>query len=123
MTCFRQTVGAADAERELVDDSDLFETFGAALGLAPPWRVTSVELNKLLGVLEIGLDLPRGSRFACPHQGSGESACPVHDTTEKRWRHLDFFEHQAFLGARMPFVPGGPVHEGGEENRQTEPAR
>ena len=87
-----------------MDDSDLFKMFGAALGLAPPWQVTSVEFNELLGVLEIGLDFPRGSRFACAHRGCGEPACPVHDTTEKRWRHLDFFEHQAFLSARVPRV-------------------
>jgi transposase len=87
-----------------VDDLDLFKMFGAALGLAPPWQVTSVEFNKLLGVLDIGLDFPRGSRFACPHEGCANAACPVHDTMEKRWRHLDFFEHQAFLTARVPRV-------------------
>ena len=86
------------------DDPGLFAIFGAALGLAPPWQVTSVEFDKLLGTLEVGLDFPRGARFACPHEGCGESACPVHDTMEKRWRHLDFFEHQAFLAARVPRV-------------------
>ena len=82
----------------------MFKMFGVALGLAPPWRVTSVEFDQALGKLEIGLDFPRGSRFACPLEGCGESACPVHDTMEKRWRHLDFFEHQAFLVARVPRV-------------------
>jgi transposase len=96
--------GTLDGEMQLVDDSDLFKMFGAALGLAAPWQVTSVEFDKLLGVLDIGLDFPRGSRFACPHEGCSDSACPVHDTMEKRWRHLDFFEHQAFLSARVPRV-------------------
>ena len=95
---------AVDGEMELVDDSDLFKMFGAALGLAAPWQVTSVQFENVLGVLEIGLDFPRGFRFACPHEGCGESSCPVHDTLEKRWRHLDFFEHQAFLSARVPRV-------------------
>ena len=63
-----------------------------------------MEFDQALGNLEIGLDFPRGSRFACPLEGCGESACPVHDTMEKRWRHLDFFEHQAFLVARVPRV-------------------
>jgi transposase len=57
-----------------------------------------------VGTLEIGLDFPRGSRFACPETGCPQGACPVHDTTEKRWRHLDFFEHQALLSARVPRV-------------------
>jgi transposase len=28
----------------------------------------------------------------------------VKDTEEKTWRHLDFFEHQAYLTARVPRV-------------------
>jgi hypothetical protein len=28
----------------------------------------------------------------------------VHDTVEKTWRHLDFFQHQAFLTARTPRI-------------------
>jgi transposase len=87
-----------------VDNMDLFKMFGAALGLVAPWQVMSVEFDKLAGRLEIGLDFPRGSRFACPHEGCTESVCPVHDTLEKTWRHLDFFEHQAFLRARVPRV-------------------
>jgi transposase len=96
--------GTGDRETEPVEELDLFKMFGAALGLAPPWQVTSVEFDQLLGKLDIGLDFPRGSRFACPLEGCPNSACPVHDTMEKRWRHLDFFEHQAFLTARVPRV-------------------
>lgn len=87
-----------------MDDPSLFAMFGAALGLAPPWQVSSVEFDKDAGKLEIGLDFPRGSRFACSVEGCSESACPVHDTAEKTWRHLDFFEHQTFLVARVPRV-------------------
>src|SRR5664280_130254 len=88
----------------MVEDPGLLAMFGAALGLVPPWQVTSVIFDKEAGKLEIGLDFPRGSRFACPIEGCRESACPVHDTAEKTWRHLDFFEPQAFLAARVPRV-------------------
>ena len=47
---------------------------------------------------------PRGARFACPVEGCGEAACPVHDTDDKTWRHLDFFQHKAYLRARVPRV-------------------
>ena len=87
-----------------MDDPGLLAVFGAALGLAPPWQVVSVEFDELLGRIEIGLDFPRGSRFACPEPGCANKVCPVHDTMEKRWRHLDFFEHQAYLLARVPRV-------------------
>jgi transposase len=90
-------------------DPELFKLFGLALGLVPPWQVTSVSFDDEAGRLDIRLDFPRGSRFACPEEGCGEGACPVHDTAEKTWRHLDFFEHQAYLVARVPRVQC-PVH-------------
>ena len=85
-------------------DPTLLTVFGAALGLVPPWQVVSVEFDELLGRVEIGLDFPRGSRFACPEPGCANRVCPVHDTMEKRWRHLDFFQHEAYLIARVPRV-------------------
>src|SRR5271156_4851383 len=73
---------AEDSRREINmgDDPGLFAMFGAALGLAPPWQVTSGEFDKLLGTLEVGLDFPRGARFACPYKDAGSRRCPVHDT-------------------------------------------
>jgi len=44
----------------------------------------------------------QGGRFTCPECGKG--GCAAHDTTEKTWRHLDFFQHEAFLHARVPRV-------------------
>lgn len=37
----------------------------------------------------------------------------MHDTQEKRWRHLDFFQHEAYLHARVPRVkcPEHGVHQ------------
>lgn len=87
-----------------MDDPGLLVTFGAALGLEPPWQVRSVEFDKEAGKLEIGLAFPRGARFGCPVEGCANGACLVHDTLEKTWRHLDFFEHQAYLSARLPRV-------------------
>lgn len=78
--------------------------FGAALGLSEPWRVVSVEFAQDAGRLDVGLDFPRGARFACPEPGCAEAGCAVHDTDLKTWRHLDFFEHQAYLSARVPGV-------------------
>lgn len=57
--------------------------------------------------MDLYLDFPRGARFACP-EGDAD-ACPVHDTESKSWRHLDFFQHQAYLHARVPRVVC-PVH-------------
>lgn len=73
--------------------------FEAALGIAEPWQVSDATFAPDEGRLDIYLDFPRGARFACPE--GDEDACPVHDTESKTWRHLDFFQHQAYLHARL----------------------
>ncbi len=80
-------------------DLDLFQR---ALGLEEPWRVVGSEFDVAERRLELRLDFPRGSRFPCPEGDCAE--CEVHDTSEKSWRHLDFFQHQAYLVARVPRV-------------------
>ncbi|MGZ6639804.1 MAG: ISL3 family transposase [Solirubrobacteraceae bacterium] len=76
--------------------------FQAALGLSEPWQVASVEFDPAGKRLDLRIDFEKGSRFACPECGRAD--CPVHDTEEKTWRHLDFFQHQAYLTARVPRV-------------------
>jgi transposase len=76
--------------------------FTAALGLSAPWRVMRTEFDG--AQLDLYLDFPRGARFACPAKDCAQGACPVHDTTDKTWRHMDFFQYKALLHARMPRV-------------------
>jgi transposase len=76
--------------------------FQAALGLTEPWQVVSVEFDPVAKRLDLRIDFPKGARFPCPECGRAD--CPVHDTEEKTWRHLDFFQHQAYLTARVPRV-------------------
>jgi transposase len=78
--------------------------FTAALGLMPPWRVTRVEFDEAHCQLDLYLDFVRGTRFACPEKDCRQAACAVHDTADKTWRHMDFFQHKAFLHARHPRV-------------------
>lgn len=80
-------------------DTDLFQQ---ALALVPPWLVTASRFDAAARRLDIDVAFPKGTRFACPICGSAD--CPVHDTEAKTWRHLDFFQHQAFLHARVPRV-------------------
>ncbi len=81
---------------------DKLGLFQAALGIAEPWQVTEASFDPESGRLDVHLDFARGTPFACP-EGDDE-ACPVHDTDTKTWRHLDFFQHQAHLHARVPRV-------------------
>ena len=77
------------------------ELFQAALGLLPPWVVSRCTFDEAAGRLDIHLDFPRGSVFPCPICGVASKA---YDTDELTWRHLNFFQHQAFLPARTPRV-------------------
>jgi transposase len=76
--------------------------FTAALGLSAPWRVTRTGFDGTQ--LDLWLDFPRGSRFPCPAKDCAQDACALHDTADKTWRHMDFFQYKAFLHARLPRV-------------------
>src|SRR5664279_158026 len=45
---------------------------------------------------------PAGRAFRVFGGGLRSGFCPVHDTEDKTWRHLDFFQYKAFLHARVP---------------------
>jgi transposase len=77
-------------------DTDLFQL---ALGLVPPWLVKEARFDAEKKRLDIEIDFTRGGRFVC--SGCGKPDCVVHDTVTKTWRHLDFFQHQAYLTARV----------------------
>jgi transposase len=75
--------------------------FGAALGIVSPWQVEGIEFSKETKRLDIRINFRRGTTFPCPVCGT---PAPVHDTTEKTWRHLNFFQYDAYLTARVPRV-------------------
>jgi transposase len=80
-------------------DTDLLQL---ALALVPPWLVRRSDFDPQRRRLDIHIDFPRGSRFACP--GCGAADCPAYDTEEMTWRHLNFFQHHAYLHARVPRI-------------------
>ncbi len=89
---------------------DQNQLFTLALGLVPPWMVDDVTFKVEEKRLDLHVNFPKGSRFSCPVCGA---ACPVHDIQEKTWRHMDFFQHEAYLHARVPRVkcPEHGVHQ------------
>jgi transposase len=80
-------------------DVDLFQ---AALGLTPPWKVTHSAFDAAQSRLDLHVDFAPGATFACPACGQG--GCKAHDTEQKCWRHLNFFQHEAYIHARTPRV-------------------
>ncbi|HDH27651.1 MAG TPA: ISL3 family transposase, partial [Euryarchaeota archaeon] len=82
--------------------SPIEDLFARALGLEAPWQLARVTFSEEDRELHLYLDFKRGGRFSCPD--CGEVELTAYDTQDKKWRHLDFFQHQAFLHARVPRV-------------------
>lgn len=78
------------------------EIFTLALGLQKPWEVTNVYFEEAgrRRTLHIDIGFVRGSQFP---DATG-TLCPVHDTLERQWRHLNFFEHECYLHCRVPRI-------------------
>lgn len=84
--------------------------FEAALGIASPWYINGVEFDVAKKTLAIAVDFIAGSRFSVP---GVEGAYPAHDTVTKRYRHLNFFQHECHLEVRVPRVrlPDGGIRQ------------
>lgn len=79
--------------------------FSVALGLQPPWKVVDVAFDPGVGRIDFEVGFTPGTRFSCPHCGAERQ--PVHDTQERAWRHLNFFQFEAYLHAKVPRVRCG----------------
>jgi transposase len=84
--------------------------FEAALGIAEPWFIQGVDFDAGNKTLTIGIDFIAGSRFAVP---GVEGTHRAHDTVTKRYRHLNFFQHECHLEVRVPRVrlPDGGIRQ------------
>jgi len=79
------------------------QLFTQALGLLPPWYVERIEFkndSKGRKHLDIYVRFKKGSKFK-DEQGV---ECPVYDTLERSWQHLNFFEHTCYLHAKVPRI-------------------
>ena len=80
-----------------ISQEDLFKQ---ALNLDSPWYIKSLDFNVEGKQLDIYIDFERGSKFPCPECGNPD--LNVHDTVERTWRHLNFFEFKTYIHCRVP---------------------
>ncbi len=78
--------------------------FTSALGLQLPWVVEDVKLDTAKRRIDFEIGC-RGGALACPACGAG--AQPVHDRLRRSWRHLDFFQFEAWLHCDVPRIACG----------------
>src|SRR5574343_493906 len=78
--------------------------FTSALGLQAPWVVEDVKLDTTKRRIDFQI-VCRGKTHACP--ACSAAAQPVHDRLQRSWRHLDFFQYEAWLHCDVPRVACG----------------
>ena len=79
--------------------------FSKALGIEAPWEVVNLSFNSELKKLDIAVDFIRGSSFPYEDPSDGTvTEYKAYDTVQKTWRHLNFFEHECYITARVPRI-------------------
>ncbi len=89
-----------------------------ALGLTEPWRVmnggmSASEKNPERMEVHISVDYREGSKFPCPEYGH---TCPVYDSKQKVWKHLNFFQYLCKGPAHQVQGAQGTVAGGGAQS-------
>lgn len=103
-----------------MDNTDLFTV---ALQLEYPWKVSKVEFipdkdDPKMMTLHITIAFERGAKFIFYNEDGSvwvdASGKPIettaHDTVERTWQHLNFFQYKTYIHAKMPKVSDGEGH-------------
>lgn len=82
------------------------ELFQMALNVTDPWFVSDSVFDVEAKRLDIYIDFKKGSTFSYIDPESKEEIAELkaYDTKDKKWRHLNFFEHECYIHARVPRV-------------------
>ena len=73
------------------------------LGLASPWKLLDqhLDVEASPNELQLSVGTERGTRFQCPKCAE---LCSAHDYQQKKWRHLNFFQHHCYITAKVPRI-------------------
>lgn len=77
--------------------------FELALNIKDPWYIKDIQFSAENKRLDIHIDFRKGAVFH--YESTKENIrgdFKVYDTVDKQWRHLNFFEHECYLHARVP---------------------
>jgi len=81
------------------------QLFELALHIQDPWYIKDIQFDTESKRLDIYMDFSKGAVFH--YESIQESIIgdfKAYDTEDKQWRHLNFFEHECYLHARVPRV-------------------
>lgn len=72
--------------------------FAMALGLQSPWTVEKKEFKQTATGKQLHIVIGYRSGYFVDHTGNST----VHDRVTRKWRHLNFFEHECYLHCEVP---------------------
>lgn len=88
------------------------ELFEMALGISEPWYIEDLRFDAEQKRLEVELNFRRGGIFSyVTDSGEVINDLKAYDSEMRTWRHLNFFEHECYIHAKVPRVklPDGKV--------------
>ena len=80
------------------------ELFQSALGIASPWYIESLKFDTEKSRLDIFINFHKGATFRDNKECDPAQEYKAYDTLSKTWRHLNFFQHECYLHARVPRI-------------------
>lgn len=94
-----------EKRNEKTKDKAMHQTdlFTMALHIESPYYIDTIDFNAENKRLDIHINFKRGTEFHYNKDGYNEKR-KAFDTKQKQWRHLNFFEHECYLTARVPRV-------------------
>lgn len=72
--------------------------FELALNLSAPWYVEKVEIKEVDSIKELHLTIGYRKGYFVDQDGKSK----VHDRVDRKWRHLNFFEHECYIHCQVP---------------------
>lgn len=79
------------------------QLFELALNIQEPWYIKDIQFDVENKRLDIHIDFHKGSVFHYVSEKENiKGDFKAYDTVDKEWRHLNFFEHECYLHARVP---------------------
>lgn len=80
------------------------ELFTQALQIAEPWYIEKIEYEMPtqngFGQMDIYINFRKGGTF----RDSEGNLCKAYDTSDRKWKHLNFFQSTCYIHARVPRI-------------------
>jgi len=81
------------------------KVFELALHIESPWYIKEINFKEAAKTLDICIDFKKGATFFYEDSDKQiKGDFKAYDTTNKRWRHLNFFQYECYIHARVPRI-------------------